>query len=441
MTTDALKKHTLYFESFEIREQAFNQSVSQLIPCKYGGPRRFWQEFNQIIHHRVPNLNQYTTAYITSNPRDCLAFGTSRQVLTAAGMLSSSGSHPINDTIEAIAQEFELSDNLDQPLRTLSGGETVKLALAKSYIMGAVCRRLSIASPFCWLSHKNIFLLEKTVNSYQNKSLPVTIYALEGEDDTQESRIKDLHLWLNPGPQFDLQMCNAQISLGTPIAEIGGRPQVAAVMDTRLALTSPCLINGENGQGKSLIAKALSNAARVRGTIAIKHQTGSARLLFQDVINQTLLRSFKSLVDSPAGIKRNRPYNLYLKILDSYKKINPYGRKKAPQDLHATVSTLLTIKMALVAVRLCTHPNALILDEPDWGLTRSSAEALVIAIVRCAHDLNVPVLIISHKPWWKELIQSSFTVQKLPQATAPNLPCRFAILLQAAKGPSHAVEA
>ncbi len=440
MTTDALKKYTLYFENFEIREQAFNQSVSQLIPCKYGGPRRFWQEFNRIIHHRLPSLSQYSTAYITSNPRDCLAFGTSRQVLTAAGMLSKSGTLQINDKIEAVAQEFDLLENLDQPLRTLSGGETVKLALAKSYMISNISRRLSIASPFCWLSHKNIFLLEKVVNNYRNKSLPVTIYALEGEDDTNKSRIKDLNSLINPGPQFDLQTCDAQISLGTRITDVGGRHQFAAVIDTRISLASPCLIRGENGQGKSLIAKALSNATRIRGTIAIKNQTGSARLLFQDVINQTLLRSFKSLVDTPTSAKRNQPYNLYLKILNNYKELSHCDSHKDPKELHTVVSTLLAIKMALVAVRLCTHPNALILDEPDWGLTRKSAEALVVAIVRCAHDLNVPILIISHKPWWKGLIRSSFAVRKLPQTLEANHPCRFSIKIQASKGSSHAME-
>ena len=78
----------------------------------------------------------------------------------------------------------------------------------------------------------------------------------------------------------------------------------------------------------------------------------------------------------------------------------------------ADFRSLLEIKALLVAVRLCGRPGALILDEPDWGLNRDSAIAFVFAIIKVAHELNTPVLLISHKPWWYQLANSSIRVQR-----------------------------
>ena len=71
----------------------------------------------------------------------------------------------------------------------------------------------------------------------------------------------------------------------------------------------------------------------------------------------------------------------------------------------------------LVAVRLCGQPGAIILDEPDWGLTRTSAVALVAAIVKVAHSYGIPVLLISHKPWWRPIAKSVIRVDRTPKTT------------------------
>ena len=73
---------------------------------------------------------------------------------------------------------------------------------------------------------------------------------------------------------------------------------------------------------------------------------------------------------------------------------------------------MLEIKALLVAVRLCGRPGALILDEPDWGLSRDSAIAFVLAAIQVAHEFGIPVLLISHKPWWLKLANSSIHVQR-----------------------------
>lgn len=434
MTATSLTTATRYFDSFEARELAFNQSVSHLIPCKYNGPYRFWFEFSQIVQHRLPKIDKQSTAYITCNPRDCLAFGTTGQVLTAARLAAMSINSDAGPSIHAIAAEFGLSHSINQPVRTLSGGEMVKLALAKTVTMISCSRRLSIASPFCWLAHQSIPLLEKVVSAYRTRGLPVSIYALEGEDDRNESPLTDPALWSIQGPQFMIQTRNARIILGKALTEIGGPLQTVAISDAQMQLASPCLIQGGNGQGKSLLAKSLSGTVGTRGDIFIGGSKGSSRLLFQDVITQTLLRSFKSLAQVGDGSEGNDVRKIFWIIWNHYHTIFGTVAPKIPVDFNVRTPNLLSIKILLVAARLWNLPKALILDEPDWGLTRRSAEALVLAVTRCAHDLSVPILIISHKPWWKKLVGSCLWVHKVPQTSNSDDSPRFTI------GLDHSIE-
>ena len=426
MTNVLLKPQTQYFDSFEAREAAFNQSVSHLIPCKYKGPQRFWHEFNQIIHKRLPQIRKQTTAYITSAPRDCLAFGTTRQVLAAARMSALSQNNKKVASIEEIAAEFDLLDSLSQPIRTLSGGETVKLALAKTLFQMNASQRLSIASPFCWLARKNTPLLEKVVKAYQDQHLAVKIYALENEDNFSPMSHLTSAARIHRGPNFDLETRNVRVRLGTAVTEIGAPSKTAAISDVKMRLVSPCLIQGDNGQGKSLLAKTLSGAIKIEGHISVGGKNISIRLLFQDVINQTLLRSFQSLARSQRCTKDNDVRRVYQSIERYYRS----GLDDKSLTVPGTVPSLIAIKILLVAVRLCGRPQALILDEPDWGLTRKSAEAFVLAVIHCAHELDVSILIISHKPWWRELVCSHLTVHKISQAPEPDNPCRFVISLE-----------
>jgi hypothetical protein len=197
-----------------------------------------------------------------------------------------------------------------------------------------------------------------------------------------------------------------------------------------MRLVSPCLIQGDNGQGKSILAKALSGATKIYGNISIGNHRGSSRLLFQDVINQTLLRSFKSLVQSQHCAPNNDVRNIYQILRDNYLSFINDEYVVIPDNFDTTTPSLLSIKMILTAVRLCSLPDALILDEPDWGLTRKSAEAFVLAVVRCAHDFRVPILIISHKPWWQEFAFSCLTVRKILQPSKSDHPYRFIISLE-----------
>jgi energy-coupling factor transporter ATP-binding protein EcfA2 len=258
--------------------------------------------------------------------------------------------------------------------------------------------------------------------------LPITLFALEGEDDFSERRLTAPPPWPGQDVFFVISTHAAELSLGKTVFDLGARPQSAAIADVRMRLRSPCLIQGDNGQGKSLLAKALSGAIKTRGHIALNGEHGSARLLFQDVINQTLLRSFGSLTKSIGRGGRAGLRNMFNQILGDYHAILGDAPERDADDFNARLPSLLLIKIMLTAVRLCDRPNALILDEPDWGLTRRSAEALVQAVVRCAHGAAVPVLLISHKPWWHDLVRSCIRVEKCMRAAGSDDPRLFTIL-------------
>jgi hypothetical protein len=425
----------LCFDSFEAREQAFAQSIFNLIPCKYNGPRRFWEEFGRIAQHRLPELSEPSTAYITSNPRDCLAFGSPRQVLCAVRMLALRAGGQVPPAASAIAEDFGLSTNLDQPIRTLSGGETVKLALAKAQLSTGFSKNLIIASPFCWLSRKNTIYLDRVVEHYRLAGRKAELFALSGEDSREPAPAALAGETGSGGPDFGIHIKNARIPLGTVVHTLTGVPAWAGLDDFETTLKSPCLLKGDNGQGKSLVARTLCGAIRPQGmaTMTGPAASGKARLLFQDIITQTLLRSFQAIAKSQRCRRELDAGNLYEEIRRLFCQMpGADGLVKSwdAQQIRETSPSLLEIKMILAAVRLCDRPAGLILDEPDWGLTRSSALALVAALIRVAHRLDVPVVLISHKPWWQPLVRSVLRVTKGTDGVGQSPGQRFRIALE-----------
>ena len=414
-------KFTRYFKTYEDREEAFSQAVYSLVPRKYSGPKLFWKDFGRISSRKLAKLIDQPVAFITGNPRDCLAFGTPWQVLKAVELCTPKKKKDFNGTAEQIAREFNLHENLFQPIRTLSGGETVKLALAKSFISATFCSRLTVASPFSWLSRDNTIYLSTLIEHYIDLGIPRELLALEGEDSTEQIQYRDQEV-KNGGNQigFRVTLNNVRINLSTSLNPMISRKTYAMVDNLEADLFSPCLIMGDNGQGKSLIAKVLTGAIPFEGTgkILCDGKTGPARLLFQDVIGQTLLRSFDTLAASYTAAQKERPMALYKRILNEYLLFGDNADDKL-SEMESTTETfrsLLEIKLILSALRLCGQPCALILDEPDWGLNQASAIAFVFALIRVAHSLGTPVFLISHKPWWQPIVNSKILVRRTPKA-------------------------
>lgn len=403
---DTPRVETTCFHTFEDREAAFNAAVGHLIPGRYRGPQYFWRDFNKVTS-AMAHVRPCLPAYITSNPRDCLAFGTAEQVLAAATMGAGGGRDR-----EAAAAWFGLERAGRQPIRSLSGGETVRLALAK--VMLAATRgaeALVIASPFCWLSRGQLPLLNKVLARYAGMGKPVRILAMQDEQSLAPMSDRWLQAVDFGAIPFDLELAGLQIQLGMPVNTLTAKPVLAGVADFHQTLDSPCLVTGDNGQGKSVLAKALCGAAITRGLARITsgNNAGRARLLFQDVITQTLLRSPEQLAraQGDAG-EADAVFNAIM--ADTARLLR--HRNLAQETPGPGLTTLLAVKAMLVAVRLAACPAALFLDEPDWGLARTTAIAFVLAVVGQCHRRGVPVLLVSHKPWWSPMANSLLAVEK-----------------------------
>lgn len=411
-----LESCTTFFDSFEEREDAFRKSVDFKLARRYGGPSLFWKDFMSISSNVSSDRKKARISSITSNPRDCLAFATPQQVLAAASM---SAGKPYNDArIAEISSRFGIADLLTQPVRTLSGGESVKLALAKTYASIPFCGSVVISSPFAWLSSTNRYLLEDVIEQCHRDRKNISIMALDGENSLSPADTEDyISSARNDVISFTLEMTDVMIPLTLSLNPLDDTVPLAAVDDARLELESPCLITGENGQGKSLVARAAAGSLALRGRAAIKreHAKGRASLLFQDVQTQTLMRSFSELGGGGGGIGKTSVLTVYNEIRTKYNASlgsTGAGQRLSINEFDENSHTLLDIKAVLVAVRLAAFPAALFLDEPDWGLSRSSSICFVIAVIAAAHQLKIPVLLISHKPWWQPMIRSCLTVMR-----------------------------
>ncbi|MGD9174720.1 MAG: hypothetical protein PVF29_11190 [Desulfobacterales bacterium] len=436
MMKNQLKNSTTYFGTYEAREEAFRKGVFALIPRKYAGPKLFWNDFGKITLNELLRFIKQPIAYITSNPRDCLAFGTPWQVLTAAALRSQSSDKRISVNIPEIAEAFGIMENLYQPIRTLSGGETVKVSLAKSFVVSNSSNRMVIASPFSWLSSENFVYFKNLFYHYLNCGIPVDLLALEGED-SNETLSEAFSGVTKSNVEFSLKLEDVRILLGSSLNPIYSEQTYARVENFKQRLCSPCLVIGNNGQGKSLIAKALAGALSYQGVaeIGTEGKTGPPRLLFQDVITQTLLRSFNAIARSAVCQNMDMPIAFYEQILNAYRtftKESHSGLTPSEPFKDWGFRSLLEVKAILMAIRLCGKPSAIIIDEPDWGLTRASAAAFVSAIISVCHEFTVPVILISHKPWWLNLAKSVLRVRRSAKQIKEEGKYSFTINLTAA---------
>ena len=261
---------TRYFSSYEEREEAFRNSVFSIIPRKYSGPRLFWKDFTSVSLEELSAFAGQRLAYITSNPRDGLAFGTPWQVLKAAAMCARNANQAYTVSVEDVALEFDIFDLLHQPIRTLSGGETVKLALAKASMASIYTDKLIIASPFSWLSRENTFFFQKLISRYRRSDHPVHLFALEGEDSDQP--VTDVEFpdsTLKEPIDFSLCLEGLRIPLSSSLNPIYSKQTHAVAADFKASVQSPCLLVGGNGQGKSLIARVLAGAVSFHGRAII----------------------------------------------------------------------------------------------------------------------------------------------------------------------------
>ncbi len=403
-----------YFRRYEDLEDAFRKRIATLLPRRHAGTALFWKDFQRLLHAPPVLPAGRPEHYITSDPRDCLAFGTPRQVLRAALMTRAPLPSESAFTLEGVARRFDLVRQLKQPIRSLSGGETVRLALAKAFIAADRSGRISVASPFSWLSLPNRRYFHDLADHCRRHGSAFDVFALEGEDEVEA----DVAGELPPGPDFGVWFRSARVVLSSVFDRLQGRPRTARIEDGEYRLRSPCLIQGDNGQGKSLVAKVLAGAMPREGDAVLETagRAGRVRLLLQDLVNQTMMRRFRQLATGADARGSPRVGQFY----DAIRADMMDGGALAPDEVRSfdagctarSPATLVELKVLLAALRLASAPAALVMDEPDWGLRQSSALAFVGGVIRSAHGAGIPVLLISHKRWWRRWAGSGLQMSK-----------------------------
>lgn len=408
-----------WFDTYEAREAYFRKHVSGLIPVSHLGTRRFWQDFNAISAKDVTAALQRNIACITGFPQDGLAFATPRQVVRAAGM-----GQPDAAVLENRALSmFRLEALQDQALRTLSGGETVRLALAKAWLNARTHKSLTIASPYSWLDRHNEGLTSHTAATYLEQGKPVTYLALKDEDTDFAATRPDLYPTALSPPVFHIASQNLRLRLNQSFS-FGSQPLWAQVQDYDLELASPCLITGENGAGKSLWTKALAKITGYKGDVSVQSEAnrGPCRVLLQNTLSQSLFRIKQQFAPAPVG-----------GVLTEFETLRQtlHNRLEEWQAKIINSQSILGIKIALCAARLCNDPKLVILDEPEWGLSFTDSMAYVTAVCELAHSRKIPVMLVSHKNWWKNLMQSCININKQLSSDKPTHGIAFEIVLEA----------
>jgi energy-coupling factor transporter ATP-binding protein EcfA2 len=397
----------IFFKLFEEREERFRDSVHSLLPRKYSGIPVFWKDMANVLNgNNVIPENQL--AYISSNPRDSLPYTFVSDLLRATSLILP---NKISENVKISAiKEFNIDVLLSQKIHSLSGGEVVRLALARNYMLSHVVDKVIVSSPLTWLSINNMHLFKKMTDYYTSNAKRVDVLAMEGENEEGAPKYS-FKKNLSCGVEFK----DLVIKLGSDSNGAYSNGLIS-VQDYRDNIDSPCLIIGDNGSGKSLIAKALSSSIEYDGNAQISTNGfwGRSRMIFQDVITQAMMRPFDVLLSDVDKMDQVEIYKIFNEI--SRELFSVY-RDMFCCDIdignsNKTDKSLIEYKIMLTAIRIYTHPSALILDEPDWGLSKNASIAFVISAVNAAHERGVAILLISHKDWWTKIIRSIIKVDK-----------------------------
>lgn len=390
---DYLAAETHNFFNFEEREAYLRNELGAPIPRRHQGPSVFWDDLKLAARNSSARRRDY--ALIPPNPLDGLAFDRVNLVLRAIPERRKSASE-----IDIVIERFNLQNLMHRFVYSLSGGEVLRLAMAKCALQWPIVTRLAIAAPWHGLSHGNFKFLDELISGYDQRGKRVELLNLEGDDnfepgtETQTSKHDPV--------TFSLKVSSLKIPLADP--DRGTAFPVAQVEDFEDSdLASPCAIMGENGNGKSLLARSLAGTIDYTGTLKVgEDSTKPVRLIFQDVSSQMLLGT--ASLNWELSQNKVAKY-LNDRLLDNVRTLLP--NYSLGQD------TLLQTKVAMVALRLSNQPSALVLDEPDWGLSRLESIALFHAVVDVCHFQKTPLIVITHRRWLDNFFNSRLTVRKI----------------------------
>jgi energy-coupling factor transporter ATP-binding protein EcfA2 len=402
------------FDTYEERQQRFAHETGIVCPSTTSG---FSTSLHQISDWLFSSSkSKGFSAIIPGDPSLALVFPTVKDELLAAA--SRRGSTHTMDACDDIIRAFEFSPDLkDQAVRTLSGGERCQVALMKCALLADGNRRLVMCNPEAWLSESNAKLVFRTLDKYKRSASSSIFLGLRGDNLLAKLENQQTEKQYVPcredafrGPAIHLVFNSATVLLADAAGLSRNLPlRISYAGEVRGS--SPLLLMGPNGLGKSALALALSGGLKLESgdfSVQVGNFISTARVLMQRCSDQLFgLRPLDYLawVFREAHDKEQEAKELYRAIegqvnarLTAQEESILIGPLDSP-------NTLLQARIALVSSRLIQHHRGLlVLDEPGFGLSRSAGMAFLEAIAVTASRRETAIVVISHKPDWYEHI-------------------------------------
>jgi energy-coupling factor transporter ATP-binding protein EcfA2 len=392
-----------------------------LLPMTNGKALFFRQLGSWFQEYDSAQSDSRAVSYILPNPAQGLSFPTGADVLSTILMMSMDVSN-IDDEVISLLLEFGLEPAKgNQPIVSLSGGELLLLNYAKAKAMLPTVHGLVACSPVHWLNESRYKFWDSLVTNYSANSKHIDVALLSGEPFPHIMDKEDISI----EQQIDRKSLEWRLLTTTNITVLFQEIQFPSynpesrlhfcTESTSLSLQSPTLITGDNGIGKSILAKLMAGIIKpIVGEISSLSQNGkgNARLIFQDSIDQIFGMSVDHHIDWVFRFDSARGKVAKSIYSDMEKSLRESLHKYYFSGLSAlgtanTRDTLLQAKLCLVAERIASLPPLIVLDEPGWGLSKTVSQYFLGEVCKHAHSNGVAIAIISHQPtWWKGFIQS-----------------------------------
>ncbi len=414
------------FVSFEKQNEGFTELTElDLLPTT-AGRLRFYRELGEWATNYHQEGSSLKTAFISPNPSQGFCFPTPFDVLSSALMLHQNPENISSLVMEYLSKSGLTESKAHQPITTLSGGEILQLNFAKASASLPSIDQLVACSPLYWLNDSKYVYWENLVSEYQEHEKSIEVLLLTGERYPYEGlTLPAKNNYTAAIDDLDWELCIESTTIEFPETKFPSYcPKFEISFEgnpNTLTLSSPTLITGDNGVGKSIFAKLMAGILRpTSGAIQVTSKNGKtpARMLFQHSTMQLFGMSIeahsKSIFQFDKG-KQKEFRRLYKEIDGDIRNLLSkigfdYLDALGPAD---STSTLLQANIALVAERIIGKPSLLILDEPTWGLARIVSECFVTVTCKYAHKNGLAVAIITHQSdWWDTLAKSEISLAK-----------------------------